>query len=460
MYNIAILGSGPGGYVAAIRAKQLGLNVVVIEKENLGGTCLNWGCIPTKALLKSASVYKTSTNNTFGVVNESTNYSFQDIIKRSRDVAQQMNKGIQFLFKKNKIDVVFGYGKLIDKNNIEVTDKEGNKTTISAENIILATGSHSRNLPNIKQDGDKIIGYKQAMSLEKQPENMLVIGSGAIGTELAYFYQALGTNVTIVEFLPNLLPLEDEELTKTLTRELKKLKMKVMTSSAVTAVDTSGEKCKVTIDTPKGEKEIETDIVLMAAGIETNITNIGLEELNIKTEKGKILVNEKYQTNIENIYAIGDIVPGAALAHVASAEGINAVENIANLNPDPIDYNYIPSCIFCEPEIASIGYTEKQAIEAGFEIKIGKFPFMASGKATASGAKAGMVKLIFDSKTDILIGAHLMGEGVTEMISGLALAIKLKATSKDIAQTIHPHPTMSEAIMEAALDSNNECIHV
>ncbi|MGI6718952.1 MAG: dihydrolipoyl dehydrogenase [Bacteroidales bacterium] len=459
MYNIAILGSGPGGYVAAIRAKQLGLNVVLIEKENLGGTCLNWGCIPTKALLKSASVYNTSISKDFGIANESTKINFNDIINRSRLVAQQMNKGVQFLIKKNKIDVVYGYGKLIDKNNIEVTDKQGEKSIITAENIILATGSHSRNLPNIKQDGNKIIGYKEAMSLEKQPENMLVIGSGAIGTELAYFYQTLGTNVTLVEFLPDILPLEDQELTKALTRELKKMKMKVMTSSTVTAVDTTGEKCKVTISTPKEEQVLETDIVLMAAGIETNITNIGLEELGIKTEKGKVLVNEKYQTNVENIYAIGDIVPGAALAHVASAEGVNAVEHIAGLNPKPIDYNYIPSCIFCEPEIASIGYTEKQAIDANYEIKVGKFPFLASGKATASGAKAGMVKLIFDCKTDILIGAHLMGEGVTEMISGLALAIKLKATSSDISQTIHPHPTMSEAIMEAALDSNKECIH-
>ncbi|MDD4141896.1 MAG: dihydrolipoyl dehydrogenase, partial [Bacteroidales bacterium] len=395
-----------------------------------------------------------------GVTVENASCNFEAIIDRSRKVAENMNKGIQFLFKKNGIDVVQGTGKLFTKNSIKVTDNEGNTTLIEAEKIILATGTHSKDLPTVKKDGKKIIGYKEAMTLSKQPESMVVIGSGAIGMEFAYFYRTIGTNVTIVEFMPDILPLEDKEITKLLSRELKKMKMNVMTSSSVTAVDTCGDKCVVSITTPKGKIAVECDIVLMAAGVATNLDNLGIEELGINVERGKILVDKFYKTNIDSIYAIGDIVPGQALAHVASAEGICAVEAMAGLNPTPVDYDNIPACTFCCPEIASVGLSEEKAVNAGFNVKIGKFPFTASGKATASGNREGMVKLVINADNDEILGAHLMGENVTEMIAEIAVAKKMKATSHDIMRTIHPHPTMSEAVMEAAEAANNECIHI
>jgi dihydrolipoamide dehydrogenase len=461
MYNIAIIGSGPGGYVAAIRAKQLGFNVVVIEKAELGGTCLNWGCIPTKALLKSASVYKYIMNAShYGIEAATPTADFGTIIARSRSVADTMNKGINFLFKKNKIDVVQGVGKLLDNKTIEVTDEDGSKTLIEAEHIILATGARSRDLPNIKRDHKKIIGYREAMTLTKQPKSMLVIGSGAIGMEFAYFYKTIGTDITLVEFMPDILPVEDKELTKLMTRELKKMKMKVMTSSSVTAVDTSGEGCISTIQTPKGIETVESEIVLMAAGVITNIENIGLEDIGVKTERGKIIVDEYYKTSVDGIYAIGDIVPGQALAHVASAEGICCVEKIAGLSPTPVDYANVPGCTYCSPEIASVGLTEEKAIAQGYNLKIGRFPFTASGKATASGNKEGMIKVILNADNDEILGAHFMGENVTEMISEIVVAKKMHVKGYDIMKAIHPHPTMSEAVMEAFEAAYNECIHI
>ncbi|MCK9302818.1 MAG: dihydrolipoyl dehydrogenase [Bacteroidales bacterium] len=461
MYNIAIIGSGPGGYVAAIRAKQLGFNVVVIEKAELGGTCLNWGCIPTKALLKSASVYKYIMNAShYGIEAATPTADFGTIIARSRSVADTMNKGINFLFKKNKIDVVQGVGKLLDNKTIEVTNEDGSKTLIEAEHIILATGARSRDLPNIKRDHKKIIGYREAMTLTKQPKSMLVIGSGAIGMEFAYFYKTIGTDITLVEFMPDILPVEDKELTKLMTRELKKMKMKVMTSSSVTAVDTSGEGCISTIQTPKGIETVESEIVLMAAGVITNIENIGLEDIGVKTERGKIIVDEYYKTSVDGIYAIGDIVPGQALAHVASAEGICCVEKIAGLSPTPVDYANVPGCTYCSPEIASVGLTEEKAIAQGYNLKIGRFPFTASGKATASGNKEGMIKVILNADNDEILGAHFMGENVTEMISEIVVAKKMHVKGYDIMKAIHPHPTMSEAVMEAFEAAYNECIHI
>ena len=461
MYNLAVIGSGPGGYVAAIRASQLGMSVAIIEKAELGGTCLNWGCIPAKALIKSATAYRYAIDaEHYGIRIASAEPDFNAIIARSRNVAATMSKGIQFLLKKNKIDVVNGYGKLVSNHSIEVTNSEGEKSIVEAEKIILATGTRSRDLPNIKRDGVKIIGYREAMTLPKQPESMLIIGSGAIGTEFAYFYQTIGTKVTLVEFMPDVLPLEDKEITKLLTRELKKMKMNVMTSSSVTNVDTSGDKCIVSIKTPKGDVTVESDIVFMAAGVTANLENLGIEELGIKTEKGKIIVDQYYKTSADDVYAIGDIVPGQALAHVASAEAICCVEKIAGLKPEPIDYGNVPSCTYCSPEVASVGLSEEKALAQGINIKIGRFPYTASGKATASGHREGMVKLIFNNDTDELIGAHLLGENVTEMIVDLATARKLHAKSHDIMKTIHPHPTMSEAIMEAAEAANNECIHL
>ena len=461
MYNLAVIGSGPGGYVAAIRASQLGMSVAIIEKAELGGTCLNWGCIPAKALIKSATAYRYAIDaEHYGIKIASAEPDFNAIIARSRNVAATMSKGIQFLLKKNKIDVVNGYGKLVSNHSIEVTNSEGEKSIVEAEKIILATGTRSRDLPNIKRDGIKIIGYREAMTLPKQPESMLIIGSGAIGTEFAYFYQTIGTKVTLVEFMPDILPLEDKEITKLLTRELKKMKMNVMTSSSVTNVDTSGDKCIVSIKTPKGDVTVESDIVFMAAGVTANLENLGIEELGIKTEKGKIIVDQYYKTSADDVYAIGDIVPGQALAHVASAEAICCVEKIAGLKPEPIDYGNVPSCTYCSPEVASVGLSEEKALAQGINIKIGRFPYTASGKATASGHREGMVKLIFNNDTDELIGAHLLGENVTEMIADLATARKLHAKSHDLMKTIHPHPTMSEAIMEAAEAANNECIHL
>ncbi|MBE9466830.1 MAG: dihydrolipoyl dehydrogenase [Bacteroidetes bacterium] len=461
-YDLIIIGSGPGGYVAAIRASQLGMKVGVIERAELGGICLNWGCIPTKSLLKSAQVFNYIKHaENYGIdVNGEAKPDFAKIVERSRQVAEGMSKGIQYLFKKNKVDHIKGFGKLVDNKSVEVTDDDGNKTVYESKHIILATGARSRELPNLKQDGKKIIGYREALTLKEQPESMIVVGSGAIGTELAFFYNSIGTKVTLVEFLPNIVPVEDEDVSKQLGRSLKKAKIKVMLKSTVESVDVSGDKCKVTIKTPKKEEIHEADIVLSAVGVSTNLQGIGIEDLGIELEKGKIKVDDFYRTNLDGVYAIGDIVHGPALAHVASAEAIVCVEKIAGKNPTPVDYSNIPGCTYTSPEVASIGLTERAAIEAGNELKIGKFPFTASGKASSAGEKDGFVKLIFDAKTDLLLGAHLIGANVTEMIEELAVARKMNATSKDILNTIHPHPTMSESIKDAAEDANDEAIHL
>ena len=461
-YDLIVLGSGPGGYVAAIRAAQLGLNVGVVEKKNLGGICLNWGCIPTKSLLKSAQAFEYAIHAAeYGVsISGEIKPDLGAMVKRSRGVADGMSKGIQYLFTKNKIEEINGYGRLVDKNSVEVTDETGKRTLHSAKNIILATGARSRELPNLEQDGEKIIGYREAMTLPKQPKSMVVVGSGAIGSEFAYFYQSIGTEVTLIEFLPNVVPNEDEEVSKVLERSFKKMKMKVFTSASVESVDTSGKLCKVTVKTKKGEEIIEAEIVLSAVGIAPNIENIGLEDLGIVLENGKVKVNEFYQTNVETVFAIGDIIAGPALAHVASAEGIVCVEKISGLNPHPIDYSTIPGCTYTNPEVASLGMTEQKAKAAGYEIKVGKFPFSASGKASASGQKDGFVKLIFDAKYGELLGAHLIGANVTEMIAELVVAKKLEITGHELIKSIHPHPTMSEAIMEAAAAAYGEVIHL
>ena len=461
-YDLIVIGSGPGGYVAAIRAAQLGMNVAVVEKENLGGICLNWGCIPTKSLLKSAQAFEYAVHAAdYGVsVSGEVKADFPAMVKRSREVADGMSKGVQFLLKKNKIEVINGYGRLADKNSVEVVDETGKRTIHSAKNIILATGARSRELPNLEQDGEKIIGYRQALTLAKQPKSMVVVGSGAIGSEFAYFYHTIGTNVTLVEYMPTLVPNEDQEVAKQLERNFKKSKMKVYTEASVESVDTSGKLCKVTIKTRKGEEVVEAEVVLSAVGITPNIENIGLEELGIELEKGKVKVNEFYQTNVPTVYAIGDIVAGPALAHVASAEGIVCVEKIAGLNPEPVDYSNIPGCTYTNPEISSLGLTEEKAKAAGYEVKVGKFPYSASGKASAAGQKDGFVKLVFDSKYGELLGAHMIGGNVTEMIAELVVAKKLEITGHELVKSIHPHPTMSEAIMEAAAAAYGEVIHL
>ena len=460
-YDLIVIGSGPGGYVAAIRASQLGLKTAIVEKESLGGICLNWGCIPTKALLKSAQVFEYINHAAdYGIqINGAGEVDFDAVVKRSRGVADGMSKGVQFLMKKNKIDVLTGTGKLKSKGVVTVTGAEGAKE-YSAKHIILATGGRSRELPNLKQDGKKVIGYRQAMVLPKKPASLIVVGSGAIGIEFAYFYNSIGTKVTVVEYLDNIVPLEDEEVSKQLARILKKQGINIMTGSNVESVDTSGDICKVNVKTAAGTEVLEAEIVLSAVGIATNIEGIGLEENGVKTDKGKVLVDDFYRTNIEGVYAIGDIVKGQALAHVASAEGIICVEKIAGLKPEPLDYNNIPGCTYCSPEIASVGYTEKAAKEAGYEIKVGKFPFSASGKASAAGAKDGFVKLIFDAKYGEFLGAHMLGFNVTEMIAEVVTARKLETTGHDIIKSVHPHPTMSEAVMEAAAEAYGECIHL
>lgn len=462
IYDLVIIGSGPGGYVAAIRASQLGLKVGVVEKSELGGICLNWGCIPTKSLLKSGQVYNYVKHAAdYGVtINGEVNADFEKMVQRSRGVADGMSKGIQFLFKKNKIDHIQGYGKLKNNKTIEVTDAEGKKQEIEANHIILATGSRSKELPNLKQDGKKIIGYREAMTLPKQPKSMIVVGSGAIGSEFANFYNAIGTEVTLVEFLPNVVPNEDEEVSKQLGRSFKKAGIKVMVESSVESVDTKGDLCKVVIKTKKGEQTHEAEIVLSAVGVTPNLENIGIEELGIELEKGKVKVDDYYKTNVDGVYAIGDIVHGPALAHVASAEGITCVEKIVGLSPEPVDYKNIPGCTYTSPEVASLGLTEAAAKQAGYEIKVGKFPFTASGKASAAGEKDGFVKLIFDEKYGELLGAHLIGANVTEMIAELVVAKKLETTGHEIIKSIHPHPTMSEAIMEAAAAAYGEVIHI
>jgi dihydrolipoamide dehydrogenase len=460
-YDVIIIGSGPGGYVTAIRASQLGFKVAVVEKENLGGICLNWGCIPTKALLKSAQVYDYLKHvDTYGLKAEAIDKDFEAVIKRSRNVADGMSKGVQFLMKKNKIDVIDGFGKMKTGKKVDVTDANKKVTTYSADHIIIATGARSRELPNLQQDGKKVIGYREAMTLAKQPKKMIVVGSGAIGAEFAYFYNAMGTEVTIVEFLPNLVPLEDEDVSKQFERSFKKSKIKVMTNSSVESVDTSGEGVKAVVKTKKGEEILEADIVLSAIGIKSNLENIGLEDVGIVVDKDKILVNDFYQTNIPGYYAIGDVVPGPALAHVASAEGITCVEKIAGLHTEPIDYGNIPGCTYATPEIASVGLTEAQAIEQGYELKIGKFPFSASGKAKAAGTPDGFVKVIFDAKYGEWLGCHMIGAGVTDMIAEAVLGRKLETTGHEVLKAIHPHPTMSEAVMEAVADAYDEVIHL
>jgi dihydrolipoamide dehydrogenase len=460
-YDLIVLGSGPGGYVAAIRASQLGLKTAVVEKESLGGICLNWGCIPTKALLKSANVFDYVNHAAdYGIELENPKVNFEAMIKRSREVAGGMSGGVNFLMKKNKIDILSGFGKLLPGKKVEVTDSEGKATVYEAGNIIIATGARARELPNLPIDGKKVIEYRKAMSLEKQPKSLVVVGSGAIGCEFAYMYNAIGTKVTIVEYMPNIVPLEDEEVSKQLARSFKKQGMNIMTESEVLKVDTSGDGVKVTVKTKKGEEILEADVVLSAVGIATNIEGIGLEEVGIATDKGKILVDGFYQTNMPGYYAIGDIVPGPALAHVASAEGIICVEKIAGQNVHKLDYNNIPGCTYTFPEVASVGYTEKAAKEAGYEIKVGKFPFSASGKASASGHKDGFVKLIFDAKYGELLGGHMIGANVTEMVAELVSIRKLETTGHEIIKTVHPHPTLSEAIMEAAAAAYDEVIHL
>lgn len=460
-FDIIVLGSGPGGYVAAIRASQLGFKTAIIEKESLGGVCLNWGCIPTKALLKSAQVFEYLLHAAdYGLKAEGVDKDFNAVVKRSRNVAEGMSKGVQFLMKKNKIEVINGYGTLKPGKKVSVKSDDGKETEYSANNIIIATGARSRELPSLPQDGKKIIGYREAMSLDKQPKKMLVVGSGAIGIEFAYFYNAMGTEVTVVEFLPNVVPVEDEEISKQLERSLKKTGIKIMTSSEVTKVDTSGPGVKATVKTSKGEEILEADIVLSAVGIKTNIENIGLENVGIATDRDKILVNDYYQTNIPGYFAIGDVTPGQALAHVASAEGILCVEKLADMHVEPLDYGNIPGCTYCSPEIASVGLTEKQAIEKGYEIKVGKFPFSASGKASASGNKDGFVKVIFDAKYGEWLGCHMIGAGVTDMIAEAVVARKLETTGHEILKAVHPHPTMSEAVMEAVAHAYGEVIHI
>jgi dihydrolipoamide dehydrogenase len=461
-YDLIVIGSGPGGYVAAIRASQLKMKVAVVERAEIGGICLNWGCIPTKSLLKSAQVFEYITHAAdYGIaIAGEAKPDFSAIISRSRGVADSMSKGVQFLFKKNNITQLKGYGKLAGSNSVEVEDQEGNKKSFTAKNIIIASGARSKELPNLKQDGVNIIGYREAMTLSRQPGSMVVVGSGAIGSEFACFYQSIGTNITLVEFLPRIVPNEDEEVSKQLERSFKKMKMKIMTDSSVEKVETAGGKCSVTIKTPKGIEVVESDIVLSAVGVTPNIENMGLEKAGVKTEKGKVIVDDYYKTSVPGIYAIGDIVHGPALAHVASAEGIICVEKIAGEEPTPLDYKNIPACTYTTPEIASCGMTEAAAKEAGYEIKVGKFPFTASGKASAAGAKEGFIKLIFDARYGELLGAHMIGANVTEMIAEIIVARKLETTGHEIIKSVHPHPTMSEAIMEAAAAAYGEVIHI
>ncbi len=462
-YDVIVIGSGPGGYVAAIRASQLNMKTAVVESGELGGICLNWGCIPTKALLKSAQVYNYMKHaENYGVVLDTpAKPDFEAMVRRSRGVAETMSKGVQFLLKKNNVDVIEGFGRLTKDKKVSVSKFDDTTEVLEADHIILATGARSKELPHIKQDGEKIIGYRMALTLPKLPESMVVMGSGAIGSEFAHFYSSLGTKVTIVEFLPNLVPVEDEEISKQLERSFRKNGIKVMTSSSVESVDTTGEKCVVTVKDGKGKiTEIECDIVLSAVGVVTNIEGLGLENLGIEVERGKVVVDEYYRTNCEGVYAIGDIVKGPALAHVASHEALVCVEKIAGKNPLPVDYANIPGCTYTAPEIASVGLTEKKAIEAGHELRIGKFPFTASGKATASGNRDGMIKIIFDAKTDEILGCHMIGENVTEMVSGIVIARQQHVKGSEIIHAVHPHPTLSEAIMEAAANAYNECVHL
>jgi dihydrolipoamide dehydrogenase len=466
-YDVIVLGSGPGGYPAAIRASQLGFKVAIIEKESLGGICLNWGCIPTKALLKSAQVYDYMKHSTdYGIKSTGVEPDFGGVIKRSRGVADKMSKGVQFLMKKNKIDVVMGFGKITAKGKVEVTGADSTKQVVEAKYIVIATGARSRQLPSMPIDGKKIIGYREAMILPQLPKSMIVVGSGAIGVEFADFYNSMGTKVTVVEFMPRVVPVEDEDISKELEKQLKRKGIAIMTSAEVTKTDTSGNGVKATVKSAAGESVLEADILLSAVGIQSNLENIGLEENGIKADKGKITVDKYGQTNVPGIFALGDCTPGQALAHVASKEGINVAEYIAFLEkksthqPEPLDYNNIPGCTYCTPEVASVGYTEKAAKDAGFDIKVGKFPFMASGKASAAGATEGFVKVIFDAKYGEFLGAHMIGSGVTEMIAEVVVARKLETTYHEILNAVHPHPTMSEGLKEATAAAYGEAIDI
>lgn len=460
-FDLVVVGSGPGGYVAAIRASQLGLKVGVVERESLGGICLNWGCIPTKALLKSAQVFEYFHHAAdYGLTAEGVGFDFGAVVQRSRGVADGMSKGINFLFKKNKIEAVMGTGKLVAPGQVEVTKADGTKETVAAKSIILATGARARQLPNLPIDDQKIIGYRKAMTLEQLPKRLVVVGSGAIGVEFAYFYRTMGTEVTIVEYLPRIVPVEDEEVSRQMEKSYKKLGINILTNAEVTKVDTSGPGCAVTVKTAKGEQQIDCDIVLSAVGVETNLQNLGIEELGIKVERGRVVVDDFYQTNVPGIYAIGDIIPGPALAHVASAEGIICVEKIAGHHPEPLNYQNIPGCTYAQPEIASVGLTEAEAKAKGYDVLVGKFPFSASGKAAASGAKDGFVKVIFDKKYGEWLGAHMIGANVTELIAEVVVARKLETTGHEIIKSVHPHPTMSEAVMEATAAAYGEVIHL
>lgn len=460
-YDVIVLGSGPGGYPAAIRASQLGKKVAIVEKESLGGVCLNWGCIPTKALLKSAQVYEYAKHAAdYGIQVSGAQHDFGAVVNRSRGVADKMSKGVQFLMKKNKIDVIMGFGKLLAPGKLEVTAADGSKQILEAKNIIIATGGRARQLPTMPIDDVKIIGYRKAMVLPTQPSSMIICGSGAIGSEFAYFYNSMGTKVTIVEFMPRIVPVEDEDISKELEKQYKKQGINVMTNSEVLKVDTSGTGVKATVKTPTGEVVLEADVLLSAVGVVANIEGIGLEALGIKTEKGKIVVDKYGQTTAPGIYAIGDCTPGQALAHVAAKEGINAAEHLAGHHPEPIDYNNIPGCTYCTPEIASVGYTEKAAKEAGYEVKVGKFPFMASGKASAAGATEGFVKVIYDAKYGEFLGCHMIGMNVTEMIAEAVAARKLETTAHEILNAVHPHPTMSEALKEATAVAYGEATDI
>jgi dihydrolipoamide dehydrogenase len=460
-YDVIVIGGGPGGYVAAIRASQLGLKTAVVERESMGGICLNWGCIPTKALLKSAQVFEYIKHaSDYGINVSGAEHDFGAVIKRSRGIADGMSKGVGFLMKKNKVDIIMGSGKVMPGKKVQVTAADGKVSEVTGQHIIIATGGRARELPNVKIDGEKVIEYRKAMSLEKQPKSMLIIGSGAIGVEFAYVYNAMGTKVTIVEFMPNIVPVEDEDVSKALEKIYKKSGIDIHTNSSVESVDTSGAVSKIKVKTPTGEITLEAEIVLSAAGMVANIEKLGLEDTGIATDKGKILVNDFYQTNMPGYYAIGDVVKGPALAHVASAEGIICVEKIAGHHPEPLDYGNIPGCTYCSPEIASVGMTEKAAKEAGYELKIGKFPFSASGKASAAGHKDGFVKVIFDAKYGEFLGAHMIGANVTEMIAEVVVARKLETTGHEMIKAVHPHPTMSEAIMEAAAAAYGEVIHL